>query len=187
MEKINKDISSVQKAEDGDMDGAGMDSPSPKNPPSVNKDAPCKETEETVSRIAIALNVGKTHGRKPSRKPDERDKVNDHEEEFTFQGDADTAKFAEFGMDLYYHDIRTGRRRLSEIKATTIRSFLQFTDGKDVLLKNITSDFIGRYEAYLQKERGLTKNTSSFYLRNTRAIYNQAVKHLGINSPCKGY
>ena len=180
-EKSNKKDNLSTQIEGGEVTkGAVKGSSSVETPSSVKKAAQSKETEDTVSKIAIALNVGKTHGRTPSRKPDERDKVTDIEEEFTFSGNADTAKFAEFGMALYHYDIKAGRRRLSEIKATTIRSFLQFTGGKDVLLKNITPDLITRYENYLQKDRGLTKNTSSFYLRNTRAIYNQAIKHLGI-------
>ena len=91
-------------------------------------------------------------------------------------------------MELYRWDITNGKRRLSEIRATTIRSFLGFTKGEDILIGNLDADFISRYEEYLQSERGLTRNTSSFYLRNPRAIYKTAVKCLSIEdrSPFKG-
>ncbi len=140
------------------------------------------EDYSTLSRAAVVLNLGKTHGRTPTKVhgnygQSDNDESNDT---FKFQGDATTAQFGEFGVALLKHDILRGKRRLSEIKATTIRCFLGFTDGKDPLVKDIDADLINRFERYLQEEKGLTRNTSSFYLRNARVIYNLAVKYLGI-------
>ena len=50
-----------------------------------------------------------------------------------------------------------------------------FRENKDVLLEDIDSDLMLMYEAYLYN-RGLTKNSSSFYMRILRAVYNRAVE-----------
>ena len=74
-----------------------------------------------------------------------------------------------------------GKQRTSETYRSTLRSFMQFRDGKDVSLNDINSDLMRRYEAYLMG-RGLIKNSSSFYMRILRAVYNRAVeKDLTIN------
>ena len=46
---------------------------------------------------------------------------------------------------------------------------------EDVLLDDIDSDLMMMYEAYL-RNRGLTKNSTSFYMRILRAVYNRAVE-----------
>ena len=65
--------------------------------------------------------------------------------------------------------------RTAENYATTLNSFMQFRANEDLLLGEITSDLMMRYEAYLIS-RGITKNTSSFYMRILRAVYNRAVE-----------
>ena len=50
-----------------------------------------------------------------------------------------------------------------------------FREDKDVLLKAIDSDLMLMYEAYLRGRR-LTKNSTSFYMRILRAVYNRAVE-----------
>ena len=65
--------------------------------------------------------------------------------------------------------------RTAENYATTLNSFMQFRANEDLLLGGITSDLMMRYEAYLIS-RGVTKNTSSFYMRILRAAYNRAVE-----------
>ena len=65
--------------------------------------------------------------------------------------------------------------RTAENYATTLNSFMQFLDNEDLLLGEITSDLMMKYEAYLIS-RGVTKNTSSFYMRILRAVYNRAVE-----------
>ena len=68
-----------------------------------------------------------------------------------------------------------GKQRTSETYRCTLKSFMQFREDKDVLLEEIDSDLILKYEAYL-RGRGLTKNSSSFYMRILRAVYNRAVE-----------
>ena len=67
-----------------------------------------------------------------------------------------------------------GRIRTSETYLSAIRSFHCYREGKDVALKDIDSHMILKYETFL-RNRGLCPNSSSFYMRNLRAIYNRAV------------
>ena len=71
---------------------------------------------------------------------------------------------------------QVGRQRTSETYSSTLRSFMQFRKGKDVLLKDVDSNLLMLYEAYL-RNRGLTKNSTSFYMRILRAVYNRAVEN----------
>lgn len=68
-----------------------------------------------------------------------------------------------------------GKIRLSETYASALCSLKRFREGEDIDMKDIDSDMIKRYEIYL-RNRGVTPNTSSFYMRNLRAIYNRAVE-----------
>ena len=68
-----------------------------------------------------------------------------------------------------------GRARCSESYTSTLNSFKKFRNQKDVLLSEMDSGMIQAYEAYL-KGKGLCPNSSSFYLRNLRAVYNRAVE-----------
>ncbi len=68
-----------------------------------------------------------------------------------------------------------GKLRLSETYYTTLNSFFRFRNGIDVRLCEIDSDMLVAYEAYL-KNTGVCPNSSSFYMRNLRAVYNRAVE-----------
>ena len=68
-----------------------------------------------------------------------------------------------------------GRQRTSETYRCTLRSFMQFRNNQDVPLNEIDSDLMRMYEAYLLN-RGLVKNSTSFYMRILRAVYNSAVE-----------
>lgn len=70
---------------------------------------------------------------------------------------------------------RLGRIRHGETMDCTIRSFMTFRNGIDISFQNLTTDIVEQYEAYL-KSRGLTRNTSSFYMRNLRSVYKLAVQ-----------
>lgn len=67
------------------------------------------------------------------------------------------------------------KHRTAENYTTTLNSFMSFRDNEDLLLTEIDSDLMMRYEAYLAS-RGVAKNTSSFYMRILRAVYNRAVE-----------
>ena len=70
---------------------------------------------------------------------------------------------------------RSGKLRTSETYMTTFSSFMKFMKEKDILLSNLDSDLMVAYEAHL-KERGVSLNTISFYMRILRATYNRAVE-----------
>ena len=70
---------------------------------------------------------------------------------------------------------QTNKLRTSETYHATLKSFMQFRENEDVLLKDLNSDMMLMYEAYL-RQRGLTKNSISFYIRILRAVYNRAVE-----------
>jgi len=68
-----------------------------------------------------------------------------------------------------------GKRRTAEAYTTTLNSFARFRGGRDVLLDELDSDMMAEYEYYLNAN-GLCKNSTSYYMRNLRAIYNRAVE-----------
>lgn len=67
-----------------------------------------------------------------------------------------------------------GRTRISETYTCTLNSFVRFRKGADLMPDSIDSDIMESYEAYLKNE-GVCRNTSSFYMRNLRSVYNRAV------------
>lgn len=67
-----------------------------------------------------------------------------------------------------------GRERTAETYMSTLRSFKEFMNGKDIAIGNITCDTTKRYEQFL-RQKGLSLNTVSFYMRVLRAVYNKAV------------
>lgn len=68
-----------------------------------------------------------------------------------------------------------GKQRTSETYLATLRSFMNFRENKDILLEEIDQDTMLLYEAYLHN-KGLTRNTTSFYMRILRAVYNRAIE-----------
>ena len=68
-----------------------------------------------------------------------------------------------------------GKIRTSETYTATICSFRCFRKDKDLALDDIDSDVMLAYEAYL-RNKGVSPNSSSFYMRNLRAVYNRAVE-----------
>lgn len=67
-----------------------------------------------------------------------------------------------------------GRHRTAENYATAVRSFRRFVGTDcDIPLDCIDINIIVSYEAHL-KSRGLCPNSTSYYMRNLRAIYNRA-------------
>ncbi len=67
------------------------------------------------------------------------------------------------------------KHRTAENYITTLNSFTKFRENEDLLLDEVDSDLMMRYEAYLTA-RCITKNTISFYMRILRAVYNRAVE-----------
>lgn len=67
-----------------------------------------------------------------------------------------------------------GKQGIADAYHTTLNSFVRFREGKDLSPEAIDDDLMSAYEARL-KEEGVCRNTSSFYMRNLRAVYNRAV------------
>lgn len=80
-----------------------------------------------------------------------------------------------------------GKARTSETYTSAMNSFRRFLQSRmpggnvgnvtetDFLLDDMDSDTITAYELYL-KNNGVSPNSSSFYMRNLRAVYNRAVE-----------
>lgn len=64
--------------------------------------------------------------------------------------------------------------RTSETYQSTLNSFMKFRDNIDLTFDRMDSDLMELYEAYL-KGRNVKRNSSSFYMRILRTIYNKAV------------
>lgn len=68
-----------------------------------------------------------------------------------------------------------GKVRTSETYTAALASFMKFREGQDILLCEIDSNIVMLYEAWL-KSKGICPNTTSFYMRILRAVYNRAVE-----------
>jgi integrase len=93
----------------------------------------------------------------------------------TFQKQANEQSLFNFMQGVIAQLQQMGKQRTSETYRCTLKSFMQFREDKDVLLEDIDSDLMLMYEAYLHN-RGLTKNSTSFYMRILRAVYNRATE-----------
>ena len=93
----------------------------------------------------------------------------------TFQKQSNEQSLFNFIQGVIAQLQQMGKQRTSETYRCTLKSFMQFREDKDVLLADIDSDLILMYEAFL-RGRGLTKNSTSFYMRILRAVYNRAVE-----------
>lgn len=73
-------------------------------------------------------------------------------------------------------DLKTiGKKSTVRRFNATLNSLLRYTDGNEVGWGELTSIFILGYEEFLIK-RGLCRNSTSFYMRNLRALVNRAVE-----------
>ena len=83
--------------------------------------------------------------------------------------------FLNFSSDLVVQLKAIGKLRTAERYAITLNSFKRFLNGKPLPLSRMDATLMLGYEIYL-KNVGLCSNTSSFYMRNLRAMYNRAVE-----------
>ncbi len=67
-----------------------------------------------------------------------------------------------------------GRRGTAYNYSAAFNSFFKFRCGEDLIFDNLTPELIEEYEAHLKRE-GVSMNSSSFYMRILRAVYNRAV------------
>lgn len=67
-----------------------------------------------------------------------------------------------------------GRVRTGETYRQTLNSFMQFRNGVDLYFDMVDADMVEQYESYM-RSNCLSRNTTSFYMRILRCIYNRAV------------
>lgn len=83
--------------------------------------------------------------------------------------------FISFAEELVRQLRQIGKNRTAERYATVLNSFKRFLGEDDVLLDEVDSNLMVRYETFL-KARGICPNSSSYYMRGLRAVYNRAVE-----------
>lgn len=88
---------------------------------------------------------------------------------------SDTGGFMSFAWGLVRQLRQIGKNRTAERYTTVLNSFGRFLGESDVLPEEMDSDLMVRYETFL-KARGICPNSSSYYMRGLRAVYNRAVE-----------
>lgn len=77
---------------------------------------------------------------------------------------------------------KIGKRSAAKRFDISLNSLLRYTGGSEVAWDDMSSTFVLGYEEFLAR-RGLCRNSTSFYMRNLRAIMNRAAEH-GFPIPC---
>lgn len=98
----------------------------------------------------------------------------------SFQNQIENYSLFNFMQQIIIQLRQMGKYRTSETYSATLKSFMSFRENRDLLLDEIDSDMMLMYEAYLHN-KGLKKNSTSFYIRILRAVYNRAVEKDLIN------
>lgn len=93
----------------------------------------------------------------------------------TFRSDPHSMSFFRFMSDVIEKLKQLNRYRTADNYVSAFKSFKKFLGDKELYLDEIDSDTIMMYEACIM-ERGVMKNTVSFYMRILRAVYNRAVE-----------
>ncbi|GCB37726.1 tyrosine-type recombinase/integrase [Bacteroides faecalis] len=75
-----------------------------------------------------------------------------------------------------------GKGRTAETYTAALNSFVRFHGERDLLFEEVDSNLMVQYETYL-KGNAICPNSSSYYMRNLRAIYNRAVER-GLTEQC---
>ncbi|MGM9687739.1 MAG: tyrosine-type recombinase/integrase [Alloprevotella sp.] len=86
-----------------------------------------------------------------------------------------TEEFVAFAETCAARKRAEGNLSLADKYQTSINSFKRFLNNRCLVFNDIDASLMHSYEVFLRK-RGLCPNTSSFYMRNLRAIYNLAVE-----------
>lgn len=84
--------------------------------------------------------------------------------------------FIAFTRELTGQLAQIGKKRTAETYITALNSFIRFRGSRgDVPLEEVDSNLMVEYETWL-KGTGTCPNTTSYYARNLRAVYNRAVE-----------
>lgn len=92
-----------------------------------------------------------------------------------FLSQGDMYSFSHFMKETIAQLQQQGKQRTAENYQATLNSFMSFRNNKPLLLDEINSEMMTTYEAHLHL-KGVSKNSSSFYMRTLRAVYNRAVE-----------
>lgn len=92
-----------------------------------------------------------------------------------FRDDGQSGGVVAFARRLIEDMRRIGKRSAVKRFSATVNSLLRYTGGKDVAWRALSSTFILGFEEFMRR-RGLCRNSTSFYMRNLRAIVNRAVE-----------
>lgn len=76
---------------------------------------------------------------------------------------------------------KRGKSRTADAYKSALESFTKFRKDKDIAVESISPSLIEDYEEWLIG-RSVVPNTSSFYMRILRAVYNRAVDSLGLEN-----
>lgn len=82
--------------------------------------------------------------------------------------------FISFGRKLVAENKQMGKVSASEHYASALNSFIRFRGEEEISFDEFDSQLMIRYECHL-KSLGLCPNTTSYYMRKLRAIYNLAM------------
>ena len=88
---------------------------------------------------------------------------------------SDDDSFLLFTRNLIVQLKQIGKVRTAETYTCALNSFIRFQGETDLLWEAVDSNLMMEYEVYLKAE-GVCPNTSSYYMRGLRAIYNRAVE-----------
>lgn len=83
--------------------------------------------------------------------------------------------FVNFMTDIITQLHKNGQHKTWQHYRATLNSFMRFRQNKDLSLRKMDAAMMKAYEAYL-KQQDVCRNTSSFYMRILRAVYNRAVE-----------
>ncbi len=99
--------------------------------------------------------------------------VNDILEEF--QRYADECSVFNYMESIIVKLKQNGKGKTAQTYSSALNSFKKFRKDEDMMFNALTSKMMESYESWLRK-RGISSNTSSFYIRILRAVYNRAVE-----------
>lgn len=71
--------------------------------------------------------------------------------------------------------VSKGKRGTAKNRSATLSSLSEYLGGVDIPFSELDEVLLSDYEEWL-KRKGVKRNTSSFYMRNLRSVYNKAVK-----------
>ena len=96
-----------------------------------------------------------------------------------FQSSRNVTSVLSYGQVLIARLTEKGKLGSARNLRCTLSSFTEFLHGRDIAFSLLDEVVVGEYADWLAK-RGITSNSSSFYMRNLRSVYNRAVREEGI-------